>query len=215
LDDRDKRAEFMGALNTHYFVLQSAMSSTITESAARASLYLVSLSISLVAIASVAQSPAFGPFLALLLPMLFVLGVFTVLRLVDTGVQNFIYVQSMARIREYYAELSPDARQFFGGVQDSMRAPLNRMAGPRKLRELSTIATMVAAIDSVVGGAGATLLTAHVLGGFDRALDLSLGIGLVVGTLLIAAFFAYQRRRYRVMLEAAAARLDPQEAGNS
>jgi hypothetical protein len=212
LDDRESRAEFLGALNTHYFVLQSAAGSTITESAARASLYLVSLSISLVAIASVAQSPsAFGPFLALLLPTLFVLGVFTVVRLVDTGLQNFVYVRSMARIREYYADLSPDASQFFGGVRDSVHAPLSRMAGRRRLRELFTIATMIAVIDSVVGGTGAALITAHVQGGFGRAPLLSLGIGLLVGVLLLGAFLAYQHRRYQVMLGATVA----QEMGGS
>ena len=44
MDDAERRAAFLAALNNHYFVLQSAASNTITESAARASLYLVSLS---------------------------------------------------------------------------------------------------------------------------------------------------------------------------
>ena len=200
MDDSERRAAFLAALNNQYFVLQSAASSTITESAARASLYMVSVSISLVAIALVAQSrSAFGPFLAVVLPTLLVLGLFTVVRLVDTGVQNFVYLQSMAQIRRYYADLVPDASQFFGTGPDN---PLARLAGPARrgpLEGLFTIGSMVALIDCVIAGAGAVLLAAALVGGFDRAPALSVGAGLVTGVVLFAIFVVYQRARYRVV----------------
>ena len=149
MDDTERRAAFLAALNNHYFVLQAAAGTTITESAARASLYLVSLSISLVAIAFVAQGhSALGPFLAVVLPTLFVLGLFTVVRLVDTGVQNFVYIQSMAQIRRYYADLVPDARQFFGDGRDNLHMQLSKLARRGSVSELFTIASMIA-IESI------------------------------------------------------------------
>jgi hypothetical protein len=200
LDDTERRSAFLAALNNQYFVLQSAAGSTITESAARASLYMVSVSISLVAIALVAQSrSAFGPFLAVVLPTLFVLGLFTVVRLVDTGVQNFVYLQSMARIRRYYADLVPDASPFFGTGPDNPLTNLTRAGRRGPAGQLFTIGSMIALIDSVIGGAGAALLVAAFVGGFDRAAALSVGAGLATGVALFAMFLVYQRGRYRVV----------------
>lgn len=201
MDDAERRAAFLAALNNHYFVLQSAAGNTITESAARASLYLVSLSISLVATAFVAQSrSALEPFLALVLPTLFVLGLFTVVRLVDTGVQNGVYLRSMAQIRRYYADLAPDAGRFFGGGPDNPQTALFAIAASRgKLNELFTIGSMVAVINSVVGGTGAAMIVAHLQGGFYRFPGLSLGVGLLAGLSLVAAFMVYQHRRYSLL----------------
>ncbi|HKF76106.1 MAG TPA: hypothetical protein VKF59_08180 [Candidatus Dormibacteraeota bacterium] len=201
LDDAERRTAFLAALNNHYFVLQSAAGNTITESAARASLYLVSLSISLVAIAFVAQSrSALGPFLAVVLPTLFVLGLFTIVRLVDTGVQNSVYVRAMAQIRRYYAGLTPEAGSFFDTGRDSPLAALLALASSRGRRnELFTIASMVAVINGVVGGAGTALLAAHLQGGFDRSPGVSLAAGGLTGLALLATFLVYQHRRYRLL----------------
>jgi hypothetical protein len=201
VDDAERRAAFLAALNNHYFVLQSAAGNTITESAARASLYLVSLSISLVALAFVAQSRSvLGPFLAVVLPALFVLGLFTVVRLVDTGVQNAVYLSSMARIRRYYADLAPEAGQFFGTGGDNPESVLSARAARRgRWNELFTIGSMVAVINSVVGSVGATLLAAYLLGGFDRSAAAALGVGLLAGLSLVTAFAVYQHRRYRAV----------------
>jgi len=201
LPDTDKQAAFVAALNNHYFILQSAASSTITESAARASLYLVSLSISLVAMALVAQAHSvLDTFLAVVLPTLFVLGLFSVVRLVDTGVQNLAYLQSMAMVRRYYAELTPEAGRFFGDGPNNPLAQLSRQARQGAFGALFTIGSMIAMINSVVGGTGAALLVSHLLGGFGRAPALALGSGLAVGLGLFAAFLVYQHRRYRVLV---------------
>jgi hypothetical protein len=202
MDDAGRRAAFQAALNNHYFVLQSASSNTVAESGTRASLYVLSLSSTLVAVGFVAQShAALGPFLAVVLPTLFVLGLFTVVRLVDTGVQNVGYLRSMAAIRRHYADLAPEARTFFGGGGDDLSAALATLAvGRGSLPELFTIASMIAVINSVVGGAGVALLAGHLLGGFDRAPGAAIGIGVVVGLGLTAGFLVYQHRRYQVLV---------------
>jgi hypothetical protein len=194
----ERRAAFEAALNNEYFVLQSSRGNTVAESGARASLYVLALSSTLVATGFVAQSrSALGPFLAVVLPTLFVLGLFTVVRLVDTGVENRSCLQFMARIRRHYAELAPEAPQFFGSGPDAGASPLAAVAAGRGKRAgLFTIASMIAVVNAVVGGAGITLLVAHLRGGFGQGLILPIAVGVLVGLSLMAAFLVYQDRRY-------------------
>ena len=113
----ERRDAFEAALNNHYFILQSSRGNAVAESGTRASLYVMSLSSALVAIGFVVQSrSALGPFLSVVLPTLFVLGLFTIVRLVDTGVENRDCLQAMERIRRYYAELAPEAPSSFSTI---------------------------------------------------------------------------------------------------
>jgi hypothetical protein len=194
----ERRAAFEAALNNQYFVLQSSRGNTVAESGTRASLYVMALSSTLVAIGFVAQShAALGPFLAVVLPTLFVLGLFTVVRLVDTGVENLSCLRAMARIRRHYAVLAPAAPQFFGGGPDAGGSALAAVAASRGKRVgLFTIASMIAAVNAVVGGTGITLLVAHLRGGFGQGFILPLAVGVLVGLALMAAFLVYQDWRY-------------------
>ena len=54
--DKDQQAAFEAALNNQYFVLQAARGTTITESGNRASLFVLALSSTLVAIGFVGPS---------------------------------------------------------------------------------------------------------------------------------------------------------------
>ena len=53
----ERQTAFMSALVTEHFVLQTAASATVTEAASRTSLYVFSLSSSLVAMGFVSQFP--------------------------------------------------------------------------------------------------------------------------------------------------------------
>jgi uncharacterized membrane protein (GlpM family) len=201
-DERvERRAAFEAALNNHYFILQSSRGNTVTESGTRASLYVMSLSSALVAIGFVAQSPsALGPFLTVVLPTLFVLGLFTIVRLVDTGVENRDCLQAMERIRRYYAGLVPEAPQFFhyrSNVSSSVSALVAIRRGKRV--GLFTIASMIAVLNSVVGSTGIALLVAWLQGGFSRGFILPIAVGTLVGLALIAIFLVYQDRRYAAL----------------
>src|SRR4026208_2284503 len=115
MDDHAPDSAFLSTLTTEHFVSQSVSSTTVSEASSRASLYLMTLSSSLVAIGFVSQSPdAAGPFLAAGVPVVFLIGIFTTVRLVDTGVENILAQRTMARIRQQYAAIGPDARAFFG-----------------------------------------------------------------------------------------------------
>jgi hypothetical protein len=96
--------EFMSALVTEHFVLQSTSSSTISESGSRVSMYLSALSSGLVAIGFASSTPhALASLAFTVLPTVFVLGLFTIVRLIDTSVANIISQRRMEKIRAYYA----------------------------------------------------------------------------------------------------------------
>lgn len=79
MDDKERQSAFISALTTEHFVLQTAMNLSASDAESRASLYIFSLSSALVAMGFASRSQeVFVPFIATVLPALFLLGVFTV-----------------------------------------------------------------------------------------------------------------------------------------
>jgi hypothetical protein len=198
MDEKERHSAFMSALVTEHYVLQANASATVSEAAARASLYVYSLSSSLVAMGFASRSwEVFRPFAFAVLPAVFILGVFTVARLVDTGIEYQQALRGIARIRGYYRTLTPEAATYFS--VETGRWPEKR-AEPRLwsgafVALLTTAASMIAFTNSVVAGACVALLAASLIG-IDRiGLASSLGVAAAAG--LMAAFLAYQRQRYR------------------
>jgi hypothetical protein len=198
MDDKERQTAFMSALVTEHFVLQTAASATVSEAAARASLYVFSLSSSLVAMGFASRSPeTFRPFAVAVLPALFILGLFTIVRLVDTGIENQHFLKGIARIRGYYRTLTPEAAVSFS--TESGRWPEARSAAPlwsgTLIAFLTTAASMIAFINSIVAGTGVTLLANSLLGG-DK-IGLAVCLGVAATGVLMAVFLAYQGWRYR------------------
>jgi hypothetical protein len=109
-DDEGQR--LLTALVTEHFAQQGTATATISESGSRAALYMVSLSSSLVALGFAASSPtAFAPLAGAVIPILFLLGWFTVGRLVDTSIQSVVALERVSQIRAYYTTLTPDAQR--------------------------------------------------------------------------------------------------------
>lgn len=192
----DDRALLLSALTTEHFVLQTAASSTISEAAARSSLYVFSLSSALVAMGFTAQTGVFLPFVSAVLPAVFVLGLFTVVRLVDTVLENMEYLAGIARIRAHYRALAPEAGELFaarhGRWPERIDTPSLRMGNVAAF--LGTTASMVAMINSVVAGAGVALAVHHGLGG---NLGWALGSGALVVVGLTMAFVRYQQACFK------------------
>ena len=154
---------------------------------------------SLVAMGFTAQVPnVFGPFMAVVLPSIFVLGCFTVVRLVDTTVENNQNLRAIAHIRRYYRTLSPEAATFFASWQasDDDAAEALAMLGtkPRRATVMFTTASMVAAINSLVGGVTVALLTAELAG--PRMYVPAILLGIVATAAFIGVAYRYQVRRY-------------------
>jgi hypothetical protein len=105
------------ALTTEHFTLATARSTAVSESSARATIYLLSVSTTLVAIGFVSQLSASDDLFEVLtltvLPTLFVLGLFTFLRLTEISVEDFRYGQAINRIRHYYVELAGERADYF------------------------------------------------------------------------------------------------------
>ena len=62
---------------------------------------------------------AFASLAFTVLPTVFVLGWFTIVRLTDTSVANIISLRRMELIRRYYAALAPMAPPYFGADESS------------------------------------------------------------------------------------------------
>jgi hypothetical protein len=198
MDDKERQTAFMSALVTEHFVLQTAANATVSEAAARTSLYVLSLSSSLVAMGFVSRSPeTFQAFAAAVLPALFMLGLFTTVRLVDAMIENQQCLRGIARIRGYYRTLTPDAAAYFSA--ESGRWPEGQAAPSLWLGSLvaflTTAASMIAVINAIVAGAGVALLAANRLG--DDRIGFAIGLGAGVAAALMAGFIAYQRWQYR------------------
>jgi hypothetical protein len=208
-------SSFLSALVTEHFALQSTASTTVSEAAARASLYMFTLSSSLVAMGFIAQTPdVFTPFVATVLPAVFVLGWFTFVRLVDTTVENNRSLRAITRIRGYYRTLSPDGPRYFPAWDDSDDAAKEALAmlgtRPSWTTVLFTTASMVATINGLVGGVGVALLVWKAAGSDSQPLAITIG-AVVAGAVMVTAY-VYQVRRYSRAAAADRLRFAPQPA---
>lgn len=196
MDEQAQRAAFLGALTTEHFVLQTANNSTYAEASARSTLYVMVLSSSLIGAGFVAGSTdVLVPFVAIVLPAVFVLGLFTVARLVETALESMYCLEGIARIRAHYRTLGPEAAAHFArekGRWPEAEPPALRFG--RVLAFFGTTASMIAVINNVVAGVGAFLLARFV--GPAAPHWVAAAVGVIVALLLTGLFYAYQRWRF-------------------
>jgi uncharacterized iron-regulated membrane protein len=193
----------MTALTTEHFVLQAAATTTVSEATGRAGLYFSALSSGLIALGFAAQTPdTVAPFAAILIPAVVILGVFTTVRLVDTGVQNLTFLAAISRIRARYRALAPDAATYFAAWgqldDDAADEALASMSLKRSLWiGFGTTASMVATVNSIVAGVGTALGCVQVFGRGSTYVALLVGAATIAG--LLTAFYAYQNHRYQAL----------------
>ena len=190
----------VSALTTEQFNLQTARMGTLAEANGRATLYLRTLSSAVIAIAFVGQANQLGDpfylFALMVLPPVFLLGVFSFLRLVQSSIEDMVYAVGSLRIRQYFLGLDPAAVPFFPPTDPRGMMKLKRIGvvstGP--LQMLLPAASMVACINAIVGGVAVALALRSLL---EASVPVSAVIGTLVGLGLAALFFAYQVRRFR------------------
>ena len=152
------RQQLLTALTTEHFTLQSARSQTASESVSRASLYILAVSSTLVVLGFIGPASqtgsTFDVFALTVLPTLYVLGVFTFVRVVECGAEDFRYGVAINRIRNYYKQIAGDqAKLFLLSGHDDGRGVFENAAVPsEKRKQFFTFATVVAVVNSVVGG---------------------------------------------------------------
>jgi hypothetical protein len=108
-DRRPTAARLLHALLTEHFFLESARGITVSESSSRSSLHLMTFSSALVAFGFLAASPYALGSLSGAVPVVFILGVFTYVRLVQTSLEDVAALASTEKIRRFYGTLLPGA----------------------------------------------------------------------------------------------------------
>jgi hypothetical protein len=122
-------------------------------------------------------------------------GEFTFAALVRNTLENLVLLGQMQRIRSYYATLVPEAAQFFGPAAEAERfsaamATVGLRARPAGM--LFTGASVVAAINSIVGGVGVALLAAKIA---SLATGAALAVGTTAAVVLFGLHLLYQQQR--------------------
>jgi len=199
----DRTSAFFNALLTEQFVLQSVRGATVSESGNRASLYMTTLSGALVAFGFLANTDAAPAYLGVVLPIVFLLGIFTWERLVQTALEDIIALGSIQRIRSYYSTLLPGADYFFPQPTDRTAANEVLDIGTRATwRNLVfTTSSAVLTVDCFVGGAGVTLCLRQ----WGLSKPAAILIGILAGLVLLVALASYQIRQFKRVKAAVAA----------
>jgi hypothetical protein len=206
--DGAERQALLTALTTEHFTLQGARSQTVGESAARSSLYLGSVSSTLIALGFVSQvskgGEVFQLFTLTVLPTLFFVGLFTFVRLVESSVENILYGRAINRIRHYYLELAGEQRRYFvmSGHDDALGVIRNMGLSPAsRWQLLFTAATAVSVVNGVVGAGGAAIF-------LGVTLDLPLAVAAAAGASFLVISIVLQMRYDRRRHQRSDARLD-------
>ncbi|WP_109509326.1 hypothetical protein [Nocardioides speluncae] len=150
--------QLLTALTTEHFTLQTARAQTTSETSARASIYMYSVSSALVALGFVSQvdgtGEVFAVFAFTVLPTIYLLGCATYVRLVELGAEDFRYGVAINRIRGYYHELAGDRSELFllSGRDDAASVFLNMGLTPKRSSAYA-FSSAIAVVNGVVGGA--------------------------------------------------------------
>ena len=190
------------ALTTEHFGLAGARAQTTGESSARAALYISSVSSTLVALGFIGQisdvGDTFKVFALTALPTLYILGLFTFIRVVENAVEDLMLGRAINRIRHYYLELAGEQRRLFmlSGHDDALGVIRNMGIILQRRQQFFTTGSMIAVINSVVGGAAVAIA----VGTFtDASLGLSAGVGGVAAIISLARLLRLENRMYHEM----------------
>jgi hypothetical protein len=175
---------------------------TISDSNGRASLFLGTVSTSLVALAFVGQisrggaglGQAFYIFALVLFPTLVFLGLVTFERVLQSGVEDIVYAHGINRIRHLYLEHAPDMLPYFilSSSDDDASVMGNLAMRAGWLQTFLSTAGMIAVITSVLIGGFAGILMAEL---FGAPLLLSAGVGAAA---FLASVIGLQRYQWTV-----------------
>jgi hypothetical protein len=196
------RQQLLTALTTEHFGLAGARAQTTGESSSRAALYISSVSSTLVALGFIGQiteaGDTFKIFALTTLPTLYVLGLFTFIRVVENGVEDMMLGRAINRIRNYYLEIAGEERRYFmlSGHDDAMGVMRNMGVALERRQQFFTTGSMIAVINSVVGGAALAVAAGTFT---DSPLGLCTGIGGAGAIVSLLWLLRVENRMYHQM----------------
>jgi hypothetical protein len=200
--DDPNRQQLLTALTTEHFGLAGARAQATGESSARAALYISAVSSTLVALGFIGQisevGDSFKVFALTVLPTLYVLGLFTFIRTIENGVEDLMMGRAINRIRNYYLEIAGEEARYFmlSGHDDAMGVMRNMGVSLERRQQYFTTGTMIAVINSVVGGAAVAIAIGAVSG---APLGLCAGVGGVVAIISLVRLMRIENRMYHEM----------------
>jgi hypothetical protein len=95
-----------------------------------------------------------------------VLGVFTFIRTVESGVEDLMMGRAINRIRNYYLQIAGEEARYFmlSGHDDALGVMRNMGVSLERRQQFFTTGSMIAVINSVVGGAAVALAIGAITG---------------------------------------------------
>ena len=178
-------------LSTEHWSLLATRSLAWSESFSRASWFVTVVSATMVALALVAQSTDFGVgfqiFALLVIPLLIVIGVATVIRLVQLNGEDVELVIGMNRLRRGYLAIAPELEEYFITGHREDIAGIMQTYGTRRTRipatqYVSSIALLVSVIVAVLVG----VLAGLVADAFGAGRTVAVVVGIVAGIAALA-----------------------------
>ncbi len=196
---RELSSQLVSIVTTEHYNLQTGRAMTISDTNGRASLFLGTVSSTLVALAFVGQisqvGTAFFVFSLVLFPTLFFLGLVTFERVLQSGIEDIIYARGINRIRHLYLEYAPQMHQYFilSSHDDDLGTMRNMGLKMGRGQSFLTMAGMMAVINSVIAGAFVGLLLYAI---FRASPFLCAGVGMVAFALSVLLHQRYQWSRW-------------------
>jgi hypothetical protein len=151
-------------LTTEHYNLQTGRSMTVADANGRSTLFIGAVSSALIALAFTGQvsrmGTAFFVFSLVLLPSLFLMGLITFERVLQSGIEDLTYARGITRIRHLYLEYAPQLRPYFIlPADDESRRPMLKVGlHPSWWQVFLTTAGMIAALNGVLVGVFVGLL---------------------------------------------------------
>lgn len=200
---RDLTPQVISIMTTEHYNLQSGRAMTISDANGRASLFLGTVSTTLVALAFVGQisrtdaglGQAFYVFALVLFPSLVFLGLVTFERVLQSGVEDIIYARGINRIRHLYLEHAPEMQSYFvlSSRDDPASVKVNMAMQSGWLQIFLSTAGMIAVITSVLIGAFIGLLLTAL---FSFPLGTTVGVGVLAFLVSVVVLQRYQWRQW-------------------
>jgi hypothetical protein len=196
--DKETQEQILQFMTTEHLTLQTARSATVAEANGRSTLFMGSVSSSVVALAFIGQvsdmGEAFFVFGLVPFPSLFFLSIVTFDRVLQTALEDWVYACEINRIRHYYVELAPEIKRYFlQSTHDDAPGALQGIGiHPAKWQFFLTSSGMVEVINSVLAGVFAGMLSRFA---FSLPIYVGAGLGIAVFVISVAAH-RYQLNKF-------------------
>jgi hypothetical protein len=149
----------LSILTTEHFTLQSGRQLCLQDMQGRSTMFLTTVSASLIAIGFFGTATHFGDgfvvFVLALLASLWVLGFFTFVRIIQAAVEDVIICFGIARIRHRYLEIAPNlSDSFVRSIHDDFRGINAEMGSDQSWwQRLMPTYVVISFVASVICGA--------------------------------------------------------------